>query len=106
MAPIKNTVQVQCRNCQAGNKPGSPHCNSCGAPLADVTPSTIPQDQGSSQVAHVAQVIPVGDPVVRFSADGQDRAMVKQTYERAKAILTQDESIEYIATAKGGIGHA
>src|SRR5215218_1364156 len=106
MAPIKNTVQVQCRNCQAGNQPGSPHCNRCGAPMADVGPSTIQQDQASSQVAHVVQAGPVGDPVVRFSGDGQDRALVKQTYERAKAILTQDESIEYIATAKGGLGHA
>ncbi|MEO5952488.1 MAG: hypothetical protein ABIQ44_08505 [Chloroflexia bacterium] len=103
MAPVKNTVQVQCRNCGSGNQPGSPHCARCGAPFADAAASSVQQIQSFTQAAPSA---PVGDPVVTFGKDGQDRALVKQTYERAKAILTQGESIEYIATSYSGLGRA
>lgn len=106
MAPIKNASQVQCRNCGSSNQPGSPHCNSCGAPFLDSTTSSVAQVQSAPQIAPTVPPALVSDPVVRFSTDGQDRALVKQTYERAKSILTQDEAIEYIATAKGGLGHA
>lgn len=96
MPPIKTTAQVQCRNCQSSNQPGSPYCSRCGAPI----------DQTAAQMPVTAPVTSSVDHVVRFSADGQDRALVKQTYDRAVAILTQGETIDYIATGRGGLGHA
>lgn len=99
MAPAKSSIQVHCRNCQAGNLPGSPYCSSCGAPLAD---AKLHNAQSTGQLGGSV----VADPVVRFGADGQDRAIVKQMYERATSILTEGETIEYIATAHGGLGRA
>jgi hypothetical protein len=92
-------MQVQCRNCRAGNLPGSPYCSRCGAPVGGVDPT------GRSTHNFTSSMAPV-DPVVRFSTDGQDRALVKQTYDRASGLLTQGEHIEYIAIARGGLGHA
>lgn len=103
MAPVKNAVQVQCRNCGTSNQPGSPHCARCGAPFADAATPSVAQYQS---VPQTSPSVPTGDPVVVFSTDGQDRALVKQTYERAKVILTQGEAIEYIATSSGGLGRA
>ncbi len=100
MAPAKMQSQVQCHNCQAGNLVGSPYCSRCGAPLGDSAPTA------EHRAPNPAVIAVNMDPVVRFSPDGQDRALVKQTYERATPILTQGESVEYVATGKGGLAHA
>jgi hypothetical protein len=42
-----------------------------------------------------------------FLNEGQDAALVRQSYERATTILTTDEKIEYVATAtRAGLTHA
>jgi hypothetical protein len=46
------------------------------------------------------------DPIAALTTDGQDRDTVKQAYTRASAILTEGENIEYVAVARGGLGHA
>ncbi|MEP6774841.1 MAG: SHOCT domain-containing protein [Chloroflexota bacterium] len=46
------------------------------------------------------------DPIVALTSEGQDRETVRQTYDRAASILTTGETIEYIAIAKGGLGHS
>lgn len=99
MAPPRVPTQVQCINCRAGNLPGSPYCSRCGAPIADNAPVMMPAVSFPGSASQV-------DPVSRFSADGQDKALVKQTYERASAILTEGEAIEYIATGRGGLTHS
>ena len=48
-----------------------------------------------------------GDPMRRFTAEGQDPALVQQAYARASEILTSGETLEYVAVAnKGSLTHA
>src|SRR6476660_6470053 len=102
MAQPKVPSQVLCPHCAAGNLQGSPHCSSCGSPLNSVVERRTPTVSGAS--AQAPRV--VADPLSLLVSEGQDREAVKQTYERAATILTAGETIEYIAVAKGGIGHS
>ncbi|MEO8288364.1 MAG: PH domain-containing protein [Chloroflexota bacterium] len=100
MAPLKIPLQVSCPNCQAGNLPGSPYCSRCGAPLSDAALAAA----GPRPVIVAA---PPEDPLKKLVTEGQDPVLVKQSYERASAILTTGEVIEYVAIAgKGNITHA
>ena len=100
MASLKIPLQIICPNCQQGNFPGSPYCNGCGAPLSEVPPGTTAISKAEVYANEI-------DAINRFLSEGQDRALVKQSYERAFAILTSGESIEYIAVAgRANLGHA
>lgn len=101
MAQPKVPSQVLCPHCAAGNLQGSPHCSSCGSPLNSVVERRTPAVQGGARVPQI-----VADPISRLASDGQEREAVKQAYERAGSILTAGETIEYIAVARGGIGHS
>ncbi len=102
MAQPKVPSQVLCPHCAAGNLQGSPHCSSCGSPLNSIVERRAPTMLGAA--AQVPRI--VTDPISLLTSEGQDREAVKQTYERATTILTAGETIEYIAVAKGGIGHS
>jgi hypothetical protein len=92
VASLKIPLQIICPNCQQGNLPGSPYCSGCGAPLSEVPPG-IASTSRPDVYANEAEAIG------RFLNEGQDKGLVKQSYERAIAILTTGESIEYIAVA-------
>ncbi len=97
MAPLKLPFQVSCPNCQAGSLPQSPYCSRCGAPLVEAS-------AGSPAV--IKPVGPLEDPIRKLINEGQDPVLVKQIYDRALAIMTTDETIEYVSIAgRGGIGH-
>ena len=101
MAQPKVPSQVLCPHCAAGNFQGSPHCSSCGSPLNSIVERRTPSVSGG-----FAQVPRVADHIALLISEGQDRETVRQTYDRATSILTAGETIEYIAVAKGGIGHS
>ena len=101
MAQPKVPSQVLCPHCAAGNLQGSPHCSSCGSPLNGIVERRTPSVWGA-----VAEVPRVADPIALLVSDGQDRETVRQTYDRATSILTAGETIEYVAVARGGIGHS
>jgi len=77
---------------------GSPYCSGCGAPLENVAAVAAP--------VGVSATVPEGETYFQtFLAEGQDPALVKQSYERATSILMAGEAIEYIAIAmRGGLG--
>lgn len=102
MAQPKVPSKVLCPHCAAGNLQGSPHCSSCGGPLDSIVERRTPTVSGAA--AQMPRV--VADPISLLVSEGQDREAVKQTYERAATILTAGETIEYIAVARGGIGHS
>lgn len=93
MAPLKLPLQVSCPNCQAGNLPGSPYCSRCGAPLVEVPVGPPPV---------IKPTTPPEDPIKNLTKEGQDPILVRQTYDRASAIMTTGETIEYIAVSPRG----
>jgi Short C-terminal domain len=101
MAQTKMPSQVSCPHCNAGNMQGSPHCSSCGSPLDIVV---VPRAHTATSPRASAPRAVV-DPIALLSSDGQDRGIVKQMYERASVILTAGETIEYVAVARGSLGH-
>jgi hypothetical protein len=100
VAPLKLPLQLSCPNCQHGNLPGSPYCGRCGAPLVDVAPSTAPLGKPPGAPA-------LDDAITNSLGEGQDPGLVKQSYDRASAIMTSGEKIGYIAVAgRAALGHA
>ena len=101
MAPLKIPLQVSCPNCHIGNLPGSPYCSRCGASLEGVTAA------GANVGAAAPSSAGTGDPLARFTAEGQDAGLVQQAHARATEILTAGEVIEYVAVAnRGSLTHA
>ncbi len=96
MASLKIPLQVNCSNCAASNLPGSPHCNSCGAPIAGVPQAQQQQEERPITGGLTTQA---SGSLQKFVADGQDPALVKQVYEKTLQVLTGGEEIEYVAVA-------